>query len=430
MIAFLTLVTLLAPTRADTLPRVTLREALQEAVQLDPAWVQAAGQVDNAEWARKAALLVFVLPTITASADYAELSTKQFNVGLGSAASATGRASLDARYELFTGGRKLAGARQAAADLDVARAGELGQRFATALFVERDYYDVLGARELLDVARERANRAAEQFSTARARVVSGATVPSDSLQLLLEQQRAEVEVLRRDAALTVARLQLGRRIGRSGPVDAIPLDSAPPLPLPLTLEEAVTQAAAQGPAWVEARAAERSADAQLRGRRASYFPTLTLTAQLAKFDDKFFPSRTGRRSLGFSIAMPIWDGGQRELAIERLKSSRAVAYAIRADLERAARHDVTEAYTGYDVARRALELAERGVAVAREVLRVQSVRYQGGAGTVLELLDAQTQLVQTQADLVQARYAVRLARASLEVILGQRLSPESDRSIP
>ena len=38
----------------DTLPVVTLRDALREAVRLDPLWVQSAGLVDNAEWARKA----------------------------------------------------------------------------------------------------------------------------------------------------------------------------------------------------------------------------------------------------------------------------------------------------------------------------------------------------------------------------------------
>ncbi|MBK6496525.1 MAG: TolC family protein [Gemmatimonadetes bacterium] len=136
-------------------------------MRLDPLWVQSAGLVDNAEWARKAALLVCVLPTINATADYSELSTQQFNIGTGRAANATGRASIDARYELFTGGRKLFGARQASADLETARAGELAQRYETALNVERDYYDVLGARELLDVARDRATRAAEQFGTAR-----------------------------------------------------------------------------------------------------------------------------------------------------------------------------------------------------------------------------------------------------------------------
>ena len=74
--------------------------------------------------------------------------------------------------------------------------------------------------------------------------------------------------------------------------------------------------------------------------------------------------------------------------------------------------------------------AHAGVGVAAEILRVQNARYRAGAATVLELLDAQAQLVQAQADLVQARYAVRLARASLEVILGQRLTPDSERSTP
>jgi outer membrane protein len=417
-------------TPPDTIPTVTLRQALQEAVRLDPAWVQSAGLVENAEWARKAALLVFLLPTINASADYSELSTTQFNIGTSRPANAQGRASIDARYELFTGGRKLFGAKAASAELESARAGELAQRFETALLVERDYYEVLGARELLEVAQDRARRAVEQFGIARARVTSGATVPSDSLQLLLERQRAETELLRREAALTVARLQLGRRIGRAVPVDAAPLDATPPAALGLTLDETVERAVAQGPAWRQARATERSAEAQLRVRQASYLPTVTLTGSLGKFDDKFFPTLTNRRSIGFTINLAVWDGGQRELAIERLKTGRTVARAVREDLERAARRDVTEAYTGYDVARRALELSESGVGVAQEVLRVQSARYQAGAGTVLELLDAQAQLVQAQADLVQARYAVRLARASLEVILGQRLSSDSDRGAP
>src|SRR5690606_10133284 len=101
---------------------------------------------------------------------------------------------------------------------EAARAGELGGRFLSALNTERDFYAVLGARELLDVARQRLERATEQFALARSRVLSGATVQSDSLQLLLEVQRAQVDVLSREATLTVARLQLGRRVGSGGPV--------------------------------------------------------------------------------------------------------------------------------------------------------------------------------------------------------------------
>lgn len=416
--------------RADTLPVVTLAEALSQAVRLDPAYVQALGELDDAEWARKAAVLVFLLPNVTVSTDYQELSSTQFNIGTGRPTTAAGRFLIDARYEIFTGGRKLANSRAAAAELEAARAGELGQRYATALLVEREYYDVLVAHELLDVATARLRRAEEQFGTARARVTSGATVQSDSLQVLLEVQRARADVLRRGAALTVARLQLGRRIGSAAPVDAAPVDSAPPQPLTLSLDDAVQFAAAQGPAWREARANERSADNQLRARRASYWPVVSLVGSYSTSDDAFFPNATTRRAYGFSVSLPLWDGGQRELAIERLASARNVARAVRHDLELGARRDVTAGYTGYDVARQTLAIAVGAVGVAAEVFRVQQARYRAGAASVLELLDAQAELVQVQAELVQARYNVRLARAGLEAVLGRRLSNDPERSEP
>lgn len=415
---------------ADTLPVITLDEALRQAVQVDPSYVQVVGTLENAEWARRAALLVFVLPTVNTTADYQELSTSQFNIGTGQPATAIGRASIDARYELFTGGRKLQGSRQAAAELEAARAGELGGRFLSALNTERDYYAVLGARELLDVARQRLDRATEQFALARSRVISGATVQSDSLQLLLEVQRAQVDVLGREATLTVARLQLGRRIGSGGPVDAAPIDVAPPAVLSLDLETAVRVAVEQGPRWRQARAQERAADAALKARRGSYLPTVALTAAYSVFDDRFFPSGTTRSSVGINFSLPLWDGAQRELAIERLGTVRDVARVVREDVERAARRDVTEAYTAFDVSRETLRISGTGVLVAEEVLRVQDARYRAGASTVLELLDAQAQLVTSQADLVQARYNVRLARAALEAILGRRLTLASDSSQP
>ncbi len=412
-----------AAQRPDTIPVITLREALAQAVRLDPAYVQALGQLEDAEWGRKVARLVFFLPTVNVATDYQELSTSQFNIGTGRPATASGRFSIDARYELFTGGRKLANARAASAELEAAEAGELGQRFTTAMLVERDYYDVLVARELRGVARDRLARAEEQLVTARARVAGGATVQSDSLQVLLEVQRSRADALQRDAALVVAQLQLGRRVGSGAPVDAAPVDTTTPGALPMSLDEAVQLAAAQGPSWREARANERSADALLRARRASYFPVVSLIGSYSTSDDAFFPNATQRRAYGFSVSLPLWDGGQRELAIERLSTARNVARAVRSDLEVGARRDVTEGYNGYEVSRLTLAIAASAVGVAAEVFRVQQERYRAGASSVLELLNAQAQLV-------QARYAVRLSRAGLEAILGRRLTNDPERSLP
>jgi outer membrane protein TolC len=80
-----------------------------------------------------------------------------------------------------------------------------------------------------------------------------------------------------------------------------------------------------------------------------------------------------------------------------------------------------ETYHGYQTARAGTELATTGVAVATENYRVQRARYREGATTILDLMEAQVALSEAEAELVQSRYAARLALARLEALLGRRL---------
>ncbi|HEY6948025.1 MAG TPA: TolC family protein, partial [Gemmatimonadales bacterium] len=229
-----------------------------------------------------------------------------------------------------------------------------------------------------------------------------------------------------EAALRVARLQLGRRIGEAGPVAAADPDSVPPLDLPVALPDAVTEALAQGPQYRVARANERQAEALLRGRRGEYLPSLVLSGANQTFDSKFFPTARNISSVTLSVILPVWNLGQREIAITQARVNRDVSRAIRADLERGALRDVTEAYEAYRTARGTVDLSALALAAATENFRVQGARYRSGATTILELLDAQISLTQAEADVVQANYSTRLALAGLEVILGRRLFPHKD----
>jgi len=411
---------------ADTLPRITLGQALQRAARLDPNYVQAIGAVDNAAWARRAAMSAMILPSVSVGSDYTSFSTSQFNVGTGAPARTSATARIDARFELFAGGRKFATLSQTSADLEGARATEEQQRFLTALDTEADFYSVLSNHELVDVSRDRVRRAEEQLVVARARVMSGAAVQTDSLQILLELNRARVGLLQEEARLRVTRLALGRRVGTPGGVDAVPLDSARAPDLPLTLVEAMTQAVEQGPEYRAARASERAADAAVRARRGSYLPSVFLSANETTFGDNFYPVGLTRRTLTVSLSYPLWDNANRELNYARARNAREVARAVRADLERAAEVDVTAGWEAYQTARATSDFSEQALIVAREVFRVQESRYRAGASTILDLLDAQSGLTQAQADLVQARYAARLALAGLEAILGRRLFSDKD----
>jgi outer membrane protein TolC len=417
-----------SPATQDSLPQVTLREALQRAAQLDPNYVSALGQIDNAVWARRNAFAVFVLPSATInvnrqSTDPAGFFFTDSLLRL----KTTWSSQISLRYDLFTGGQKFAELARSGAALEGAHADELRQRFTTALLTESDYYAVLQAAELDRVARERLRRAREQLGVARARVVSGAAVSTDSLNLRLELTRAQVAQLQQASGLRIARLELGRRVGAAGPVDAAPLDTVAAPDLPVTLADAITDAARQGPDYRSAAASERAASAAYRAELGNYLPHATLTYTKLSLGTKFYPNDLFKQTnLTFGFSFPIWNNGQRELALSRARVTRDVARARRQDMDRAVQHDVTAAYDAYVTARATGELATQGLAVARESFRVQQTRYSSGATTILDLLDAEVNLSQAEADLVSTRYGTRLALAGLESILGRRLFTDKE----
>jgi outer membrane protein TolC len=405
----------------DTIPQVTLGEALRAAARLDPSYVAALGEVQNAKWIKRQAQALFVIPAVSVSTSLTKADAPLFNVGTGGLADQIVSAQVDASYDLFLGGSKLYNFYRARAELESASANELSARFATALLTEADFYDVLAERELVRVASERAERAEEQLAVARARVISGAAVQTDSLQLLLELTRARVDLLREQASLRVAQVQLGRRIGVAGPVNATLTQPIVSPDLPISEDSAVVEALAQGPDDRRALADESAADAAFKAAHGAYLPRVSLFASYQGFGEEYIPDTFTRTVWGFRVSLPLWNDAQREVALSRAKTNRDIAQAVRRDTERAIQRDAIEAYQAYNTARASAELARQAVTVARENLDVQETRYRAGATTILDLLSAQVSFSEAEAGLVQAVYATRLALAGLEAILGRRL---------
>jgi outer membrane protein TolC len=231
----------------DSLPVVTLEETIRRATNLDPSYVAALGRMDSADWARRAAIMAFIVPSLEANTSFTRSSSEFFNLGTAELTDRIVQGQLQANLNLFDGGRKYFELGRTRAELDASAAGERQALYQTALDAESDYYDVLAAKELTVVATERVRRAREQLGVARARVVSGAAVQTDSLQLLLELDRARVDLLVQETRLRVARFQLARRVGSPGAVDAAPLTFESASELPLSEEDAVEEALAGGP---------------------------------------------------------------------------------------------------------------------------------------------------------------------------------------
>ena len=409
-----------AQAATDGVPVVTLAEARARAALVSPDAVAARSRVETAASERRAALTNLLTPNVTGGVSYTHFSEPFFNFGTGSISPNAASATLDARYTLLGAG-KFGDLRSSRASVESAEATESVARFRTALSTDAAYFAVLANRDLSRVATDRLKRAEEQLGIARVRVTAGEAIASDSLQLLLEVSRARLALLSRDSAVVTSRLRLGRMIGLTGAADAAPIDTVKPPPLPMTQDEAIAEMRRRGPEVEASRADERSASAMLGAQRERYLPEVTLGATSGRYDSRLFPSALKRSQLAVTVLVPFWNGGARELAVARARADRDIARATRADLERGAGEVMAEAYHGYITSRSGVDLALIGVAAARENYRVQRARYQEGATTILDLLEAQVALSESEAALIQARYSTRLALAQIESLLGRRI---------
>jgi multidrug efflux pump len=420
IIAAMFLPATLSGQQATPIPTVTLREARQRASAVDPIAITGRANAAAAGWERRSAWAEMLTPQISLGASYTHFTEPFINFGTFEQGQNSTSATIEARY-LLLGPGKFTTLRRAMASFTEANANETAARFRSELATDQAYYAVLSGTELTQVATDRLKRAEEGFAFARARVLAGSAVSTDSLQTLLELNRAKLALLQNDSAVTVARLALGRRIGLSGPAAAAPLDSAAPRELPITLGQAIAELRESGPEVVAARASENRASAGLWAQRERYLPDLSLSFQSGAFDSVFFPSAVTRSQVVLTASFPLWDAGRREVAVAQARAQRDIAQAYREEQDRATAEQMAQAWNGHKTAHAALELALVGKEVATANHRIQAARYREGATTILDLLEAQVELGNADAALVQARYAIRLSVARIEALLGRRL---------
>jgi multidrug efflux system outer membrane protein len=411
---------MLAQSSSESMPTVTLAEARRRSASIDPDAVAARSRVATASSERRAAMLNLVTPNLRQTTTYTHFSEPFFNFGTGGVSPNAASATLDATYNILGAG-KFGTLKRSRASFESAEANETVARFRSALETDAAYFAVLADKELSRVAADRLRRAEEALQLARVRVIAGESVASDSLQLLLEVSRARLAILSMDSSLTASRMRLGRRIGLFGPAEAAPIDTVLPPQLPMTKEEAITEMRSRGPDVEAARAEEKSAEATVLSERERYFPEINIGGTVGRYDTELFPAALKRNQWNMSVAIPIWNGGARELSVARARADRSVASATRMDLERAAGEVMSQAYHGYLTARGGIDLASTGVAAATENYRVQNARYREGATTILDLLEAQVSLSEAQAALIRSRYASRLSLAQIEALLGRRI---------
>lgn len=339
--------------------------------------------------------------------------------------------------ELFDGGRRFQEIKVARADVSAAEANTVAQSFNLALSVKQQFFAALAARESESAARAQLAQAEAQLASSTARLRAGAATLSDSLRAVILVGNAQLALLTARTNLRGANTSLTRLIGSPTPVSASESDtldtmtaaiSGAVLPAALGDSTALAQLASTGPAVLQAQSSLEAARAARKAAHAPYLPTVSAsysrggsgTDVAYGFGSDPF-TYAGRLSL--SLSYPIFNQFQRESQVARAEVAEANAQAALRDARLAGQQTLAQQLDVLHLAVQRVAVQQATIVASREDLRVQQQRYQLGASTLLDVLTSQTQLNQAEAALIQARYDARVARATIEALIGRTLRP-------
>lgn len=418
--AFLAFLVVPAGASAQQEPRVlTLDQVVRLAVERDPAAVAAEAALSSARADRLQQTGAW-LPTVNLNSFYSNSSNQRFDQATGQLQSESYTAQLQGGIDVFTGGRRLLAQRTVNAQVASADAQYESARFATVLGATEAFYAAAAATDLVRVAEQRLERARAQLTAAETRLEVGTVTQSDALRAEIEVGNAEAALLDAESALRNTTLELGRRVGLAEqvmPAEAALPDTAPALP---SLDVLVERATSASPTVLAARAFLRSRRSERLSAFTPYLPTVRLNGGY-DWTSFTFPPEKRSWSMRVTASLPVFNGFQREAALQRTAANERIAEARARDAEIAARASVESAAAEIAAAERRVAIADRSVILAREDLRVQEERYTLGVATILDLQTSQVALSDAEVAAVRARQTLGTAVARLEAILGQTL---------
>ena len=323
-------------------------------------------------------------------------------------------------YLLYDSGARDANiefARQLLAAANWSHSATLQSVFLSAI---QSYYRVLAARANVTAATETEKASLESLKAAEFRYRVGTGTPADRLQA---QTAYSQTVLTRTRAEGDARKEAGALANSMGlDADTVveiapPRIVAPDMATESAVRELVEYARKLRPDLAAANAKIQAARAQVQAAQAAGKPTVSLTASAGIGNSNTLDSfSTG--AIGVSVSFPLFTGYRNTYEIRSAQAQVEAREADRDVLRSQISLDVWNAWQSLITERTALANAEDLLRSALESDNVSRGRYRAGAGTLIDLLNAQSALASARFQQVQAHYNWHLAKAALASALG------------
>ncbi len=424
-----------APAKLDpadrTAPKISLEEAIRLAEKNEPAFAAATAQMQLAQLDHQEAV-AGLLPSVVFHNQYLFTQANGTTNRIGQVANAAAPRFIanNAIHEYASQGvvNETLGLRRFSA-VSVANAEE-AQAAAQAEIERRGliaavatlYYGVTAADTKVAVTGQAVDDARRFVQITEEREQSREAAHADVLKATLtEQQRGRDLEDARLAALK-AHLELGALLFADPRTPFATEATAPPmLPDRATVDE---DAGRNNPDLKSALAALQASQAQVVSARADYLPDLGLNVTYGIDAPQFaINGPDNAKNLGYSamatMDIPVWNWLSTQHKVKQSEIRRDLAKVNLSSEQRRLIANLTEFYAEAATARDAMASLDASVSAARESLRLTELSYVGGEGTVLDVVDAQNTLLDTEKAEADGVVRYELALANLQTLTGR-----------
>jgi outer membrane protein TolC len=394
------------------MPVMEFDAVIRQAMAKNPTVARAANTIERADTIlqqSKAVILPFVSTTVT-------------NTTLDSARGFSGGTTQPQNQFSFVASASMpvlnavrwAQIQQARDQVEVTQAAAAEVRQQIAVAAAQTYLAVIAARRQLTVSERALENAQAHLDYATRRLEGGAGSRLNQLRAaqVVSSETTRIEAIR--LALRSAQEALGVILAADGPVNA---GADPVFDMTGAFDDEAWRTAR--PDLITQAAIERAATRVVKDSWRDWVPTATASFDPAYVTPAglFAPAGTWRLTL--TATQPIYEGGQRKIALRQRELTLDQAKINLTATEIRARSEVRLAQEAVRAAERASESAARAAGQAAEVLAITTAAFELGATTNLEVIDAQRSDLDAKTTAELAENALRRARLDLLVALGR-----------
>jgi outer membrane protein len=420
---------------------LSLEEALERAVQFNPAYRRALNNLDLNDMERQQVWGSF-LPTLSLSSSTGVnlnrqlISTDVFgnpiiNPETEWKTSTSTSQSINASLTVFQWGARTRDMATQKAQARAREASVTSESRALRGDVIRAYRNAQNQAALLAVeASLLESRRVDLQTTQRMFELAGAS-RVDVLTAELEVQRQEQRIREAEGQLDQALLNLRTVVGDPGLNDFMVSEELPQAfdPSGLDPESLASRAYSSNPTLIEQEAAVEVSKAQAQSARRAHWPGLTISfsGRQSTFGDRYeafadlFPDRSRSASAGFGITIPIFEGFTNKARIVQAEISRMNQEENFRETRLMVEEAVRSRLIAVETAHQSYLISVRSRDIAQERLRLGREQFRLGSRTFTELQQDIDAASQAERAVINQLFALERALADLEQMVGEEL---------